>query len=139
MKYLIYVMSFLFVITFAGCDNAKNTKVDAKATKEAAIVEKDNCKDHKACKSKCENKKECKDGKSCKHKCENKKECKEGKSCEHKCDKDKCKKGKQCKSKRECDKSKNAVIEHKCGEGKCGAGKCGGNNAKEKIMEETDN
>ena len=72
-------MSFLLVITFAGCDNAKNTKVDAKATKEAADVEKDTCKDRKSCKRKCENKKECKHGKSCERKCENKKECKDNK------------------------------------------------------------
>lgn len=116
MKYLIYMISFLFIITFAGCDNVKAAKVDAKVTQEAADVEKDTCKDRKSCKRK------------------NKKECKEGKSCKHKCDKDKCKEGKHCKSKPECDKSKNAVKEHKCGEGKCG-----GDNSKKEITEETDN
>ena len=99
MRYLIYIMSFLFVVNFAACDNTKNAQDDANVAKEAVDVEKDSCKDHKSCKRKCENKKECKEGKSYKHKGDNKKECEEGKSCEHKGDKDKCKEGNQCKSK----------------------------------------
>jgi hypothetical protein len=121
MKYLIYLMSFLFIITFVGCDNAKNTKVDATATQEAAKVEKDNFKKNSNC---------------CKKKCENKEGCKEGKSCKHKCAKneEKCKEYKQCESTDDCVKTKNAMKKHKCSEGKCG-----GNNLKEEIKKETDN
>ena len=118
-------MSFLFVITFTGCDNAKNTKVDATAAQEAAAVEKDNFKNRKCCKNKCENKEECKEGKSCKHKCAKNDE--------------KCKECKQCESNNDCAKTKNAMKKHKCGEGKCSDRKCKDNNLKKEIMQETDN
>ena len=119
-------MSFLFVITFAGCDNKKNAKADIKQNTETVDIDKDTCKGHKCCKRKCDKTEE---------------ECKEPKSCKHKCDKDNedCRKSEYCKGKRKCDKSNNAVKEHKCGEGKCGEGKCGGDNLKEEIKKETDN
>lgn len=125
MKYLIYLISFLFVITFAGCDNAKNTKVDATAGQETAVVEKDNFKNRKCCKNKCENKEKCNKGKSCEHKCAKNDE--------------KCKEYKRCESNDDCTKTKNAMKKHKCGEGKCGERKCVGNNLQKEIKEETDN
>ena len=74
-------MSFLLVITFAVCDNAKNTKFDAMATQEAATLEKDNFKNSKCCKNKCENIEECKESKSYKHNCaKNEEKCKEYKT-----------------------------------------------------------
>ena len=116
-------MSLLFLITFAGCDNAKTAKTDVSVTKEVLDAEKDSLKNNKCCKQKCEKKTECKDGKACKHKCDK--------------DNDNCKKGKCCKTK--CCKSDEAVKEHKCGEGKCGEGKCGGDMTKEVLKEEIDN
>ena len=118
-------MSFLFVITYAGCDNAKNTKVDARAAQEDASVEKDNFKNRKCCKNKCENKEERNKGKSCEHKCSKNEE--------------KCKECKQCESNNDCAKTKNAIKNHKCGKVKCGERKCVGNNLHEEIKKETDN
>ncbi len=119
MKYLIYIISFLFVMNFAGCDNAKSTKVDVNVTAEDAEVEKNTIENEKCFKRKCENKKKCKDKKSCKHKCNK--------------DNEDCKKGENCKGMHKCEKAENAVKAHRCGEGKCG-----GDNIKEVIKEETE-
>ncbi len=37
MKYLIYLMSLLFVLAFVGCDKAKDTAADVKETKTEAV------------------------------------------------------------------------------------------------------
>lgn len=72
MKYLVYVISLLFVFAFAQDDNSKNTKVDERQNNEAVAMDKNTCKGHKGYRHNCESKKE---------------ECKKSKSCEHKCDK----------------------------------------------------
>lgn len=125
MKYLIYTISFLFLITFAGCDNTKNIKVEAKVIQETADVEEDSLKINKCSKHKCEDKKECKDGKSCKHSCDK--------------DSEDCKRGESCEGKQKCEKTEDIVKEHKCGEGKCAEGKCGGDSLKDEIKEDTEN
>ena len=125
MKYLIYIMGFLFVITISGCDSTKTAKTDASVTKEVTDSDKDTFKGKKRCKRVCENKKECKGDKSCKHKCKK--------------DNEDCQKGECSKNKRKCDKSNKTVNARKCAEGKCGEGKCGGGNTQEDVKEEIDN
>ena len=125
MKYLIYTMSLLFVITFVECDNAKTAKTDASVTKEVTDSDKDTFKGKKRCKRDCENKKECKGTKSCNHKCN-----KDSKDCQ----KEEC-----CKNKHKCGKSNKSVNARKCAEGKCGKGKCGGGDTQEDVKDEIDN
>jgi len=85
MKYLVYVMSLMFVLAFVGCGNEKESAIDIKETKTEAVedavetVEED------------------------------------------------------------VEKAREAINEHKCGEGKCGEGKCGGDKAKDAVKEVTDN
>ena len=117
MKYFVYIMSFMFVLVFVGCDKAKDNKADVKETTTMAVDETVGAvKEHK-----------CVEGKCCIEKCV------DGKAKEHNCVKGEC-----CKSKCDRDKTKDAVKEHKCGEGKCGEGKCGSNKAKEAVKEVTD-
>lgn len=107
MKYVTFLLSLIFVITFMGCDKTEKSKIETKLKTETAESVNKDCKNHK-----------CSEGK----------ECPKDSSCKHKCDKDdeKCENGKMCKCKRECKKDDDKAVEHKCGEGKCGEGKCGG-------------
>jgi uncharacterized low-complexity protein len=74
MKYLVYIMSFMFVLAFVGCDKAKAQVPDAQeATTETVDEGKDIIKEHK-----------CVEGKCCKSKCDGDK-TKELKSGEDKC------------------------------------------------------
>ncbi|MEE8341655.1 MAG: hypothetical protein V3S42_01815 [Candidatus Neomarinimicrobiota bacterium] len=113
MKYLVYIMSFMFVLTFVGYDNVKAMVSDAQeATTETVDEDKDADKEHK-----------CVEGKCCKRKCDGDKtkdhKCVEGKCCKSKCTGDKTKDHKCGEGKCGGDKTK----EHKSGEGKCGDGK----------------
>lgn len=75
MKYIVFVMSFVFVFAFAQNDNSKEAQVDKTAVQQTVAVDKDSCKEHQSCKHKCDrDKEECKKSKSYKHKCDKDKE-----------------------------------------------------------------
>ncbi len=78
MKYLVYIMSFMFVLVFVGTDKAKAQVTDTQeATTQTVEEGKDIAKEHK-----------CVEGKCCKSKCDG------DKKKEHKCGEGKCGGGK---------------------------------------------
>ena len=54
MKYLVYIVSFIFVLAFVGCNKAKDTLPDVKeSTTEAVDSVKNTVKEHKCGEGKC--------------------------------------------------------------------------------------